>query len=491
MIMNGRSVKAQEGWAAPNYLTKLGEDLLKSLQVDDPKFIYGISCPCCDNPAYYWYRTRVANSANATFANLFVNCNYQKFYEDFTQLDRDAVFIGNHRASGKPIGNLNILQYYSVSDDCVLFWDTQAEDLLLQIKQDFGGCTDLLYVISAGPLSEVIIHNLYIHNPNNCYIDFGSSIDMYIHEHSTRAYMNRESEYANKECWMHDHNTSFDVSVVMNLYNKPQNIAQQLDAVLQQTLLPKEIILFQDAYEVEHVEIPEQLASKFSDVKVSLYNIGVWGRFEYAYERAKYKYVCVFDDDTIPGYRWLENCHTEMLKQEGLYGTIGIVMKKNTEYPLDQYYRVGWANPFKETVEVDFVGHSWFFKREWLEILLQAPDELKQCKVAGEDMAFSFQLLTQKGIKTFVPPHPKNHFELFGSQPEFGNELGVDSGKLSMDRQNLMVMNRMLHVLIDIGWPTLAKRRPWHVAYLKACLKKGRYRKKRLYRAIMNWLFKR
>jgi hypothetical protein len=36
-------------------------------------------------------------------------------------------------------------------------------------------------------------------------------------------------------------------------------------------------------------------------------NLGVWSRFAYALN-AKTKYVCVFDDDTIPGNNWLKNC---------------------------------------------------------------------------------------------------------------------------------------------------------------------------------------
>ena len=161
--------------------------------------------------------------------------------------------------------------------------------------------------------------------------------------------------------------------------------------------------------------IDENIKSKFDFIKISSENKGVWERFRFALQYAKSKYVCIFDDDTIPGCRWLENCMTEMLKQEGLYGTIGIVMEKPADYPkYNSYFRVGWDGQLNYTAEVDFVGHSWFLKKEWLKELFKAPNEIQKYKRAGEDMSLSYQLL-KKGIKTFIPPHPKGNEEMFGS----------------------------------------------------------------------------
>ena len=109
--MTGRSVVAQEGWVSPNHVSKLGTDLLKSLEINSKNVFYGISCPCCDQPAYYWYSTRIA-SHNITFANLWTNANYRKFINLFEKLNREAVVIANHRTEGKKIGNLKILKYY-------------------------------------------------------------------------------------------------------------------------------------------------------------------------------------------------------------------------------------------------------------------------------------------------------------------------------------------------------------------------------------------
>ncbi len=465
-IMRGKSVTAQEGWISPNYISKLGEDLLKTLNLTESNVYYGISCPCCDSPAYYWYSTRI-DSNNKTFANLFVNSNYAKFAADFKKIKRDAIFIGNYRAQNKQIGNLNILKYYTVNDNCISFWENDADKMIEEIKKDFGNRNDLLYVVSAGPMSEPIIIELFSNNPNNCYIDFGSAIDKYIHEKQTRPYMDESTTYAKQNCWMNNPKTTdFDVSVVLNLYKRPDSLATQLEAIGAQTLKPKEILLYQDGIEGNYkIDISEELKNKFNLVKISDKNCGVWERFRLA-EKAPSKYVCVFDDDTIPGNRWLENCHTQMLKEEGLFGTIGILLENPERYAYEGFFRTGWDGPLDFTTQVDFVGHSWFFKKDWLKYLFTDTEEFQQFKTAAEDMSFSAQLQKQ-GIKTFVAPHPINDTSLWGSLPEYANKLGNSAGALYLTSTNMEKMNCAINKLLGKGWQPLINTSPNYVKEIK------------------------
>ncbi|WP_086245085.1 glycosyltransferase family 2 protein [Campylobacter devanensis] len=235
--------------------------------------------------------------------------------------------------------------------------------MIEQIKKDFGNQNNILYVVSAGPMSEVIIAKLYENNKNNCYIDFGSSIDSFIHQKLTRTYMNENSNYAKQNCYMlKEYN--LDVGVVLTAYKKPQNLRMQLEAIKNQTIKPKEILLFQDGIAQDYrIHFNDDLLKEFDVVKICDQNYGVWERFDFARKEVKSKYVCIFDDDTIPGSRWLENCLTQMCVQEGLYGTIGIVLINPENYPNSKdYFRVGWDGNLNYTAKVDFVGHSWFLK---------------------------------------------------------------------------------------------------------------------------------
>lgn len=443
-IMCGRKVTAQEGWQSTDYVSKLGEALLSTLNLDDEKVFYGISCPCCDMGAYLWYRTRI-KSKNITFSNFWSNANYKKFEEKFPTLHRDAILIANYRATNRKIGNLNILKHYEVGDDCIGFWETEAKQMIEQIKKDFGHGNDLLYVVAAGPMSEPIIVDLYRNNPKNCYIDFGSALDTFIHNKQTRPYMDTTSDYAKRICWMHNPRVvNFDVSVVLTAYKKPQNLRLQLEAIKNQSVKPREILLFQDGIDKDYqIIFDKELLDGFDAVKICDKNYGVWERFDFARKNAKSQYVCIFDDDTIPGLRWLENCLTQMQEKEGLYGTIGIVFDEPDKYPYGKYLRIGWDGNLNYTARVDLVGHSWFLKREWLDYLFEDTEKYQNFKIVGEDITLSYKL-KQKGINTFVPPHPKDKQEMWGSLNEYATKLGTDSNAISMNWQNQEKMNAFM-----------------------------------------------
>ncbi len=462
-IIQGRAVNAQEGWRGPNHRTELSEALESTLCFDDPQIHYGISCPCCDKEAYYWYSSRIKNG-NKTFSNMFANGNYTELIKKIETLQRDAIIIGNSVGLGKKIANLTILKYYSIGDDCISFWESDAKVLLEQIKKEYGHKKDLLYVVCAGPLSEPMIMSLFQNNPDNCYIDFGSSLDKYIHGSITRSYQKAKSKYKTKNCWMwNPEKTSFDVSVIVNLYKRPENLEMQLKALENQNLKPKEIMIFQDPVNSgPPIPFPNELKERFDVIEISSKNVGVWGRFNFS-EKASSPYVCVFDDDTIPGSRWLENCHTEMQKQEGLYGTNGVLMMDPPTYPKN-FISIGWKNPNKTTVEVDFVGHAWFFKKKWLPYLFMAPQSIQDLKICGEDMSFSYELLKHLNIKTYIPPHPGRKVEFYGSIPKHGRRLGGSAAALSQSKESRQNYKKAMNILVDKGWVTvLQKNKKWHL----------------------------
>ncbi len=452
-IMMGKSVTAQEGgWASPNYVSKLGKDLLKSLEINDNRVYYAISCPCCDNAAYYWYSTRISN-INITFANLWINANYTKFIKSFEKLQREAIIITNFRAERKKIGNIKILKYYSVGDNCIDFWEKEGERLISEIKKDFGDKKDLLYVVSAGPMSEPIISELFKNNPDNCYIDFGSSIDKYYRGKITRPYEDRKSIYGKRNCWMYNPEIiNFDVSVVLTLYKRPEKLLEQIEAIENQTLKSKEILLFHDASDSPiDFGLYEMIKPRITNYIKVENNVGTWGRFAVGL-LARSKYVCFFDDDTIPGKRWLENCHTEIQKRKGLYGTIGIDSWNLRNYPYNSYKRWGWDAFCDSTKEVDFVGHSWFLEKDWLGTMWINSSSFYKFKYVAEDAFLSYSLKKWLKIKTFVPPHPKNQIELFGSIPEKALKYGQEKDiAIGFNVTQLDNMNKALNLLGDIG----------------------------------------
>ena len=213
-----------------------------------------------------------------------------------------------------------------------------------------------------------------------------------------------------------------DITVILNLYRRPQNLKMQLEAIRSQTIKPKQIWLWVNAHE-------DNKDFDFSSVNIDRvfkndYNWKFYGRFAGAL-LADTEYVALFDDDTIPGSRWFENCLSCMKKEEGIMGSAGIKLN-GKQYV--EHERIGWPSQNEKIAEVDLVGHAWFLKRNWLKYLWQ---ETPPTWENGEDIQLSYSAQKYGNIKTFCPPHPKRNKSYHGSI--LGNELGIDSKATSAD----------------------------------------------------------
>jgi len=67
---------------------------------------------------------------------------------------------------------------------------------MVNLKGYVKNTQDELFFFAAGPISEIMIDVLYKTNPNNQYIDVGSSIDEFVHGKKTRPYMQSGTNYS-------------------------------------------------------------------------------------------------------------------------------------------------------------------------------------------------------------------------------------------------------------------------------------------------------
>jgi len=212
------------------------------------------------------------------------------------------------------------------------------------------------------------------------------------------------------------------ISAILNVYKRPHTLIQQLEAVQNQSAPPENIIIWKNYAEGFVIpEIPAHLKHNVTIIESSK-NFGVWARFTCGL-LVNSKYICVFDDDTIPGKDWFKNCIETMKTHCGLLGTIGLRFIRGDSYNNEP--RIGWDGPNDSTQRVDIVGHSWFFQQDWLHYLWECNPDFDLLFNAGEDIGFSY-ILQKYGINTYVPPHPINNTELWGSKRDwamlYGNE---------------------------------------------------------------------
>jgi len=213
-----------------------------------------------------------------------------------------------------------------------------------------------------------------------------------------------------------------NITAIVNIYKRPHVLASQIAAIRAQTVPPACIFIWNNG----NKSVDLSAYKDASDIRVfdNNYNYGVWSRFLIGL-LAPTEFVCIFDDDTLPGTRWFENCLASMAKKEALYGTIGVLFTDSS----DRYIslkRYGWDGPADISMPADIVGHSWFFRREWLGYFTREVPQVYTKISNGEDVHFSFMLQKYASIPTYVPPHPAHDKSLWGSQPSTAWAYGCD-----------------------------------------------------------------
>ena len=242
------------------------------------------------------------------------------------------------------------------------------------------------------------------------------------------------------------------VTAILNGYRRPNNLPVQVQALRNQTHSPEQVWLWINHHE-DFVNEKQYTLKELPIDRICYndYNWKFYARFALGL-LAETEYVAIFDDDTIPGTKWFENCLETMETHEGLLGAAGYIQ----EGPLaTQYYREGWPSNNDEVKRVDYVGHAWFFRRNWLQYLWrEKPPMLDN----GEDIHFSYIAQKYGNLQTYCPPHPKADREMHGSI--YGYELGVDvkatSTNQSISHQEFFSQRNMcIGYSIDNGWNTV------------------------------------
>lgn len=240
-----------------------------------------------------------------------------------------------------------------------------------------------------------------------------------------------------------------DLTVILNCYRRPYNLEMQIKAIREQSFPPREIWLWVNDHEDNHGFNFDSL--DVDKIFLNNHNWKFYGRFAAAL-LADTEFVAIYDDDTIPGSDWHKNCFETMEKQPGILGSAGVKLNSNL---YADHIRCGWPSKNEETIEVDLVGHAWFFKREWLGYLWK---EKPFTWDNGEDIQFSSMAKIHGGVRTFCPPHPPEEESLHGSI--LGNELGIDSKATSNNnevthQQFFSQRDECVQSAIKNGWKTV------------------------------------
>lgn len=243
--------------------------------------------------------------------------------------------------------------------------------------------------------------------------------------------------------------SSVDISSVIFTYKRPEYLEEQVKAIRSQSVDTSEVI-------IGHLvnERTKDFDFSLGDKVIKFdYDPGFYAKFIVA-TAAQGRFVGIFDDDTIPGNKWYENCLNCYAKQKGIYGTFGMRLN-GPSYNHHGNPRVGgWYSQSDYVVPVDSVGHCWFLPYHFLQYLfIEHPPFYNN----AEDLFFSYvvQKYGKKGC--FTPPHPKGDKSLWGS---IKGEYGLDNKAISIRsiEEHRKLRDEMVKILIDRGWVPLFMR---------------------------------
>jgi len=239
------------------------------------------------------------------------------------------------------------------------------------------------------------------------------------------------------------------VSVILNVYKRPDMLEKQIVALRNQSVEIKneDIHVWYNKSDVQQ-SFP---INKEIKTYVCNWNTKFFGRFMIPF-LIKNPYVAMFDDDMIPPKDWIANCIETIEKPEfnGILGGSGVIVQQKAYIP---YSKVGWNGLHSDKPErVDLVGHAWFFRQEWIKYLwYEKPVSWDN----GEDIMFSFLAQKYGNINTFVPPHPVSNKDLWCTDPNVGQSVGSDMNASWRVGNHLSLRNSIVANCIDNGWETV------------------------------------
>jgi len=197
-----------------------------------------------------------------------------------------------------------------------------------------------------------------------------------------------------------------DVTVLLTVW-KRNNIEEQLNRILEQTISPREIWIL---HGLDYVSVRPTYHPQIKYIKLN-YNMGYHTRFAIALT-CKTRYIWIVDDDVIPSHNYLSYIYTLCEEENSIISSSGRIIPFNNYKPemisdknfLNMYF-IGdsidtEANTCGRDTLVDFGCTNWFFKKDWLKYFWSIdPLNFK----TAEDIHLSATCMILGKVATIVP----------------------------------------------------------------------------------------
>ena len=239
---------------------------------------------------------------------------------------------------------------------------------------------------------------------------------------------------------------NYTVTAVLNGFKRQKTLPAQIAALKNQTYKLSRIMYWNlKSDNPEYQPDYELLKREGIEYAETSHDYGVWGRFSFALN-ANTDFICIMDDDVIPGPGYIQNCMETYGKQPGVLGMMGSVIVEENR----KWIQYGWRDINNvKPVQVMYLYQSHFFPTKvlqafWYEI---PQPELICNRRIGEDMHLTYVAQKYFKMNAYVVPHPKDNRNIWGNI--VGEKYGKDEHAVHLSHFNEMV--EFLKLLVKKG----------------------------------------
>lgn len=180
----------------------LREQLIEAVKTVNPNLYIGIPCNTCGHSPHdifdnYLNKYQIQKS-QLTYANLFCNSNWKLFIEYLKSYEKGFYLIttGTNECDF-PIKERLFIDKFLVNNWNHI-WEIETNRILEYIKDKKSE----LICFASGPLTKIWIPKCMEINPNNFYLDIGSTLDYYTKDtENARPYTDSNTHYSRECCW--------------------------------------------------------------------------------------------------------------------------------------------------------------------------------------------------------------------------------------------------------------------------------------------------
>jgi len=206
-VLKNMTVGNKDGWLYKKDTNLVfRRDLRRSLLCADKNYLYGLSCSCCDKVNHEFLLNAVrAPLEQLTFSNLWVNANFPVFQERFLPVlctsGKPVVICTGSKARVSDLeARIQISGFIPIPGNCVVYWEKHREYVRGLLDLYASQHSNAVFLFAVGPLSEILIHEMWQANPRNIYLDIGSTLDPILFRRRSRAYHTTGHEFAQRIC---------------------------------------------------------------------------------------------------------------------------------------------------------------------------------------------------------------------------------------------------------------------------------------------------